>query len=83
MRNVFPKIWFTGCLNSLGEYRGGLVVEEDVAAAVASGKIAACGADVTAMEPVPEGRPLLSARNCFITPHIAWLPGPRAGALSR
>lgn len=52
--------------------RGQLVVEEDVAEALASGHLAGYGADVMGQEPPRQDSPLLSAPNAFVTPHIAW-----------
>ncbi len=52
--------------------RGGIVDDAAVSAALHKGVIAAYCADVLSKEPPPADHPLLSAPNCFITPHIAW-----------
>lgn len=52
--------------------RGGVVVEEDAARALKSGKLAGMGTDVLRNEPMSENCPLYGIENCIITPHIAW-----------
>ena len=54
--------------------RGPLIVEEDLAEALHSGKVAGAGLDVLAVEPPQPDHPLMREERCLITPHIAWAP---------
>ncbi|MBR0146134.1 MAG: D-2-hydroxyacid dehydrogenase [Eubacterium sp.] len=61
--------------------RGGLIDEEAVAEALNSGHLAGAAVDVLAKEPMEQDCPLLTAKNCIITPHIAWASDEAIGRI--
>jgi glycerate dehydrogenase len=52
--------------------RGGVIEEDALCDALNSGRLAGAGIDVLDIEPMRPGHPYLTAKNCYITPHVAW-----------
>jgi glycerate dehydrogenase len=69
-RALLSKMKSTAIL--INAARGGLIQEADLAAALNAGQIAGACLDVVSVEPIRADNPLLGAKNCLLTPHIAW-----------
>ncbi|HTS64730.1 MAG TPA: D-2-hydroxyacid dehydrogenase [Candidatus Acidoferrales bacterium] len=81
MINARTLAWMKSGAFLINTSRGPLVVDRDLADALSAGRLAGAGLDVLSIEPPADGNPLLSAPNCFITPHIAWATHEARGRL--
>jgi len=72
MINAHSLAWMKPSAFLINTSRGPLVVDHDLADALNAGTIAGAGLDVLSVEPPAATNPLLCARNCLVTPHIAW-----------
>ena len=70
--NAERLAWMKPTAFLLNTSRGPLIDEAALAKALNEGRIAGAGLDVLAVEPPTADNPLLRAKNCFVTPHIAW-----------
>lgn len=83
-RSAFSKLrhgWLPGGPVVINAARGGHQVEADLVAALSDGTLGAASLDVFETEPLPETSPLWDLPNCRITPHIAAVSDPAAGAI--
>lgn len=73
--------WMKPTAYLINTARGPLVDETALADALNSDRLAGAGIDVVRVEPPRQGNPLFSAKNCFVTPHIAWATHASRGRL--
>jgi len=81
MINARTLAWMKPSAFLINTSRGGLIVDGDLADALNAGRLAGAGLDVLSVEPPQASNPLLSARNCLVTPHIAWATHEARGRL--
>lgn len=72
LMNAERLAWMKPTAFLINTSRGPLVDEAALAGALNAGKIAGAALDVLSVEPPPSSNPLLTAKNCLITPHLAW-----------
>jgi glycerate dehydrogenase len=72
MINTERLQWMKSSAFLINTSRGPLIVDQDLADALNNGVIAGAGLDVLSQEPPEKNNPLFTAKNCLITPHIAW-----------
>ena len=85
-KNLFRMETFRKMKNSaiiVNTSRGGIINEHDLCEALNTGEIAGAGIDVIEQEPLAKDHPLLGAKNCILTPHIAWYSEEAAAELKR
>jgi glycerate dehydrogenase len=79
--NVERLSWMKPTAYLINTARGPLVDEQALADALNAEKLGGAGIDVVRVEPPTQGNPLFSAKNCYVTPHIAWATHASRGRL--
>jgi len=83
LNDSIPKCKGIICSNNMKKMKAGVIIinvassdyilEEDLAHALGTGKVAAAAVDVVSTSPIEKDNPLLGAKNCIITPHLGWV----------